>query len=168
MFMKFKNVLSLFVVSFLFINAAVSQVPQGQQRGQQKIDIEVSDEELKSFIKVSGELQSIQMEMRQKMNQIIKDNGMKMKRYQEIARGKQQGQEVETTKEEEKAYSAIQKEMQQEGKKLDKRMQKVLDDHSIEKKRFQKISRALRQDKELQNRFQKMQQKQRQPKNKQK
>lgn len=162
MFMKLKNVLSLFVVSFLFINAAVSQVPQGQQQGQQKVDIEVSDEELKTFIKVSGELNTMRMEMRQKMNQIVKDNGMKMKRYQEIARGKQKGQEVETTKEEKKAYSAIQKEMQQEGKKLDKKMQKVLDDHSMERKRFQNISRALRQDKELQNRFQKIQQKQQQ------
>ena len=160
--MKLKNVLSLFVVSFLFINAAVSQVPQTQQQSQQNIDIEVSDEELKTFIKVSGELQGMQMEMRQKMGQIVKDNGMEMQRFQEIARGKQQGQEVETTEEEEKAYSKIQQEMQQENKKLQKKMQKALDDHSMDRKRFMNISKALRQDKELQNRFQKVQQQQQQ------
>jgi len=160
--MKLKNVLSLFVVSFLFINAAVSQVPQTQQQGQQNIDIEVSDEELETFIKISGELQGMQMEMRQKMGQIVKDNGMKMQRFQEIARGKQQGQDVETSEEEEKAYSKIQQEMQQENKKLQKKMQKALDDHSMDRKRFMNISKALRQDKELQNRFQKVQQQQQQ------
>jgi len=158
--MKLKNVLSLFVVSFLFINAAISQVPQTQQQSQQNIDIEVSDEELKTFIKVSGELQGIQMEMRQKMGQIVKDNGMEMQRFQEIARGKQQGQKVETTKEEEKTYAAIQKEIQKEGNKVNKKMQKILDDYSMEQKRFQNIGKALRQDKELQNRFQKIQQQQ--------
>ena len=163
MFMKLKNVLSLFVVSFLFINVAVSQVPQTQQQGQQNIDIEVSDEELKTFIKVSGELQGMQMEMRQKMGQIVKDNGMDMQRFQEIARGKQQNQDVETTEEEEKAYSKIQQEMQQENKKLEKKMQKALDDNSMERQRFMQISKALRQDKELQNRFQKIQQQQQQP-----
>ena len=160
--MKLKNVLSLFVVSFLFINAAVSQVPQTQQQGQQNIDIEVSDEELETFIKVSGELQGMNMEMRQKMGQIVKDNGMEMQRFQEIARGKQQGQDVETTKEEEKAYTAIQKEMQQESKKMNTKMQEILDNYSMDRKRFMNISKALRQDKELQNRFQKVQQQQQQ------
>ncbi|MGM0496808.1 MAG: DUF4168 domain-containing protein [Bacteroidota bacterium] len=164
--MKFKNVLSLLVVSFLFINAAVSQVPQTQQgQQQQKVDIEVSDEELKTFIEVSGELQNMQMEMRQKMGQIVKDNGMEMKRYQEIARGEQQGQDVETSEEEEKAYSAIQNEMEQENKKLEKNMEKVLDDYDMERQRFMDISKALRQDEELQNRFQELQQQQQQPQN---
>jgi hypothetical protein len=161
--MKLKNLISLLIVSFLFINAGVSQTVPVKQGSQGKAqDIEVSDSELETFIKVSTELQQMQMQARQRMGKIIKDNGMEMKRYQEIARAKQQGQEVEMTKKEEKAYAAIQKEMKKEGQGMQKDMQKILKKHEMKQKRFQQIAQALRSDKELQNRFKKVQQKYRQ------
>ncbi len=163
--MKLKNLISLFIVSFLFVNVAVSQtVPVKKESQKQAQDIEVSDKELETFMKVSTELQQMQMQARQKMGKIIKDNGMEMKRYQKIARAKQQGKEIETTKKEDKAYSAIQKEMQKQSKSMKKDMQKVLQKHGMKQKRFKQISKAIRTDKELQNRFKKLQQKQRQQK----
>jgi hypothetical protein len=161
--MKLKSLISLFIVSFLFVNVAVSQtVPVKEGKQGQAQNIEVSDGELETFIKVSTELQQMQMKSRQKMGKIIKDNGMEMKRYQEINRAKQQGQEIEMTEKEEKAYAAIQKEMQKEGKGMQRKMQKILQKHEMKRQRFMQISKALRTDKELQNRFKKVQQKYRQ------
>lgn len=161
--MKLKNLISLFIVSFLFINVAVSQtVPVKEGSQGQSQDIEVSDNELETFIEISTELQQMQMQARQKMGKIIKDNGMEMKRYQEIARAKQQGQEIETTKKEDEAYAAIQEAMKKESQGMQKDMQKILQKYKMKRQRFMQISKALRTDKELQNRFQKVQQKYRQ------
>ena len=159
--MNLKKLISLFVVSIVFVGMAYSQTVPVQPKGTQEAsqNIEVSDSELETFIKVSGDLQMIQMQFQQKMGKIIQDNGMKMQRYQQIARGKQQGQEMDLTKEEEKAYVSIQEKIRQESQGLKQEMQDVLAKYSMDQKRYMQISKALRQDKELQNRFKKIQQK---------
>jgi len=159
--MNFKKLVSLFVISVIFVGVAYSQTVPVQPKGAQEApqNIEVSDSELETFIKVSGDLQMLQMNFQQKMGKIIQDNGMKMQRYQQIARGKQQGQEMELSKEEEKAYVSIQEKIKQESQGLKKEMQDVLAKYSMDQKRYMQVSKALRQDKELQNRFKKMQKK---------
>jgi hypothetical protein len=93
------------------------------------------------------------------MLKAIKDNGLQVKRYQEIARAKRKGQNVEMTSKEKKAYQAVQQVMKKEQQKMRKKMNSILKKYSMKRRRYIRISRAMQRDKQLQKRLQEIRQK---------
>jgi hypothetical protein len=89
----------------------------------------------------------------------IKNSGLSMQRYREITSAKRQGKNIQMTEKEQKAFASISQTMQREQKKIQNKLNTLLQKHSISQQRFKQINRKLQNDKELQNRFKKMQQK---------
>jgi hypothetical protein len=160
--MKIKNLLGLIVVAVMMTTSPglkAQTLNQGQQQGQQ---IEVSDSELKTFAKIMREAQPVQRQSQNNMMKAIQNSGIKMKRFQEISRARSQGNKVEMTEKEKKAFSEIRKVMKQEQQKMNKKMSSIIDNYSMTKKRYIQINRALRKSKQLQNRLKSIIGKQRQ------
>ncbi|MDZ7777484.1 MAG: DUF4168 domain-containing protein [Bacteroidales bacterium] len=82
-----KSVLLMAIVTF-FSASVLAQGVQMPQQGQQE-DIEVSDQEMKRFVKVSDKLQVVQQGAQEKMMKAIEDNGLDVQRYSEIETGQQ-------------------------------------------------------------------------------
>ena len=155
--MKRTIFIQLLTVVFL---SSVSMGVQAQEfnpnKGQQQ-DIEVSDSELEKFVEVSKALQQEQKSSQSVMIQAIKENELGMKRFQEITRAQRQGNEVDMTEREKKAYQAVKEVMKKEQQKMRKKMRTILKDHAMDRRRYVQISRALQNDQELQQRLKAMQ-----------
>lgn len=147
-------------VVFLFAGSNGIQAQNfnpGTQQQQKKI--EVSDSELQTFAKIMQEVRKEQKASQGVMLKALKDNGLQVKRYQEIARAKRKGQNVDMTSKEKKAYQAVQQVMKKEQQKMRKKMNSILKKYSMERRRYVRISRALQRDKQLQKRLQDIRQK---------
>jgi outer membrane protein OmpA-like peptidoglycan-associated protein len=101
--MLFKKSVFVMAIATFFSASVLAQGVQMPQQGQQE-DIEVSDQEMKRFVKVSDKLQVVQQGAQKKMMKAIEDNGLDVQRYSEIEQASRSGQEVDMTAEEEKAY----------------------------------------------------------------
>lgn len=139
-------------IATFFSASVLAQGVQMPQQGQQE-DIEVSDQEMKRFVKVSDKLQVVQQGAQKKMMKAIEDNGLDVQRYSEIEQASRSGQEVDMTAEEEKAYEETSKVVQQEQMKIQQEAQKLLNKHDFEQERYMKISQALRSDQELMEKY---------------
>ena len=153
-----KNIL-VTAITFLFVFSGLNLSAQQdiQMKSQRKkVDIEVSDQELQKFVTASGEIQKLQKDARGRMMQSMKDNGLSMKRYSEIQKKKSSGKKVDMSDKEKKAFKATKNSIRQEQMKIQKKAGEILKKHGIKRQRYMKISRAIRQDKELQKRYQEM------------
>lgn len=59
------------------------------------MELDATEEELKSHQKIMGELQKMQPELQTRMQGVIKDNGLTMERYQEVAAAIQADRELQ-------------------------------------------------------------------------
>lgn len=143
------------LATFFVATVAAQGVQQMPSQGQQET-VEVSDKEMKRFVKVSDKLQVVQQGAQEKMMTAIEDNGLDVQRYSEIEQATRSGQEVEMTAEEENAYEKTSKVVQQEQMKIQQEAQKLLQKHDFDQQRFMKISQALRTDQELMEKYRKI------------
>lgn len=150
----------MMVVAFLMAGITGVQAQNFNPNNQQQQEIEVSDSELQTFAQIMQEVQQAQKASQSAMLKAIKDNGLEVQRYQEIARAKQQGQDANMSAEEEKAYQAVQEILKQEQQKMRQKMNSILENYSMDRQRYIRISRALQKDKELQQRLQQLRQQQ--------
>lgn len=58
-------------------------------------EVDATEAEMKSHQKIMGELQKMQPQLQTRMEGIIKDNGLTMQRYQEVAAAVQQDRELQ-------------------------------------------------------------------------
>jgi len=159
--MKRIQVITMMTMALLMVGGMTARAQINPGSGQQQ-SIEVSDSELQTYAKIMQQVRQEQKTSQGKMLKAIKDNGMDVKRYQEISRAKRQGQNVEMTDKEKKAYQSVQKVMKKEQQKMRQKMQSILKQHKMGRRRYIQISRALQQDKELQKRLQGLQSNQQQ------
>jgi len=144
----------MLVAVFLMTGVAGVQAQDfNPNQSQQQKQIEVSDSELQTFAKIMQEVRKEQKSSQGVMLKAIKDNGLDVKRYQEIARAKRQGNDAKMTSKEKKAYQAVQKVMKQEQQKMRQKMGSILKQYKMERRRYVRISRALQRDKQLQQRL---------------
>jgi hypothetical protein len=139
------------------------QTPADQQMppNAQAAELEVSDEELESFVNASGILQEIQMNKQQEMIAVVEDEGLEVDTYNQIAQARFMGEpeeELEISPEDrekfDNAYAVI-SDMEAE---MEKEMASALEDEAIDYERYQTINIALRQDPALQQRVQSLMQ----------
>ncbi|MFW6101408.1 MAG: hypothetical protein ACOC90_08470, partial [Bacteroidota bacterium] len=117
-------VMSVMVFSFVGVTAHEGNAPR---------QTEVSDSELEVYANIMTDLQTEQKEAQEKMREAIEENpDMDMQRYQEISQARTQGGDADMSTEEEEAFSAIQKVIEEEQQKLDKKMESLLEEHGME------------------------------------
>jgi len=70
------------------------KIAQAAQRGQAK-EADASDEEIEKFENASNKLREVQGEIEKKVKDAVEENGMEMKRFQEISQAAQQDPELQ-------------------------------------------------------------------------
>lgn len=135
------------------------QAPGG--RGQ-TVDVDVSDSELKSFVKLTKEVIPIQKQMKEDMKKSVEGSSLSQERYSQIAAAMspRSQKNVDMSEEEKAEFERLKKERQEQAKKMRTKIRKKVEaNDKISWKRFNKIAQALRQDRSLGKRFQQMQKK---------
>jgi len=135
---------------------------QGQQlkRRQQSKDIEVSDSELEQFAKVQKEVRKMRQNTRKKMMSAVEEEGLTMKEFSKIRRARMSrdsAKQAQITDDQKKKYKNARKNMQRVQKQSQKKMKQKIQEKDMDIRRFKEISRAVKQDQELQKKMQKMQ-----------
>jgi len=154
----FRTALILFIGLFIGLNIADAQLrTQQQQPQQQSINPDsISDSELQLFADASQQAQSIQMDARQQIQQIVSDEGMKFSRFQKIMMSKQNpkmAKQVNVTDDEQKTIDNMKPKIMQVQQDSQQKMMKAIKSSGLELQRFQQIFKALRQNKELLQRY---------------
>lgn len=129
---------------------------QGQQMQQAQPD-SITDKELKKFVAVTQEVQKIQRESQKKVQSMLADKEMDMKRFQEIMMSKRNPKDsANVTSQEQKTIKELQPKLMKMQQDSRKRMMGAMQENGLNPKRFQAIMRALRSNPEVMKRFQKI------------
>ncbi len=143
---------------FLVPQIALSQQPNQMpnQMQEQAKSIEVSDEEVTTFVKAQNKLLDVQEKSTEKMMTTIEDEGLDVEVYNKIARQAQRansaedinatGDELQKFQNASTKVSKIQQSMQQEQEEVLKKM-------DMSPKRYQEIEMAAMQDMKLQEKI---------------
>ncbi len=117
--------------------------------------MDVSDEELKTFVEVSLEVLPMQKKMRNDQRKAIEESSMSMRRFRQIMKGmKSRRGKPKLTQKEKKEVKEIRKQQQEGMKELRKKTKEVVKKkEGIDWDRFNKIAGALNKDRQLKKRF---------------
>lgn len=135
----------------------------GQMQQPSAPDIDVSDDEVETFVDAAVDAQEVQMKAQEKMVGIIEDEGLDVQTYQKIAQSTQMGQSGDQTDinaEQMEKFESASESLQEAQGEIQQEVVAVVEDAGMEMQRFQQISQATQQDPELQQKIQeKMQEK---------
>jgi hypothetical protein len=133
--------------------------PSGQQQIQGQMNqgnIEVSDAEVKKFVDAVRKVQSINRGAQQEMSKAVQDEGMDVKRFQEIQKSQQSQQQgqANATEAEMKKYRNIMTKMKEVQSGMQQDMSKAIKDAGLTMQKYQQIAKAARNDSTLMKRIQ--------------
>lgn len=112
-----------------------------------------SDDELKSFVKASKKITSIQMETEQKMMQAIENEGLTVDRFHEILQEQRNPtNSTQTSQEELKSFNNAAKAIIQENKKVEQQMEASIEEEGIDIETYNQIMVAYQQNEGVQRR----------------
>lgn len=156
--MYLKSIATLFL-SVTFGFATFAQTPNAMPQQQQQI--EVSDEQLKTFKEVSDKLQVKQQAVQKEIESAVQDAGLEMAQFQKMASQQMRGNSVDSmdayTDEEKANFKEAMTVAQQKQQGMMQQVSKMVQDAGMDMQTFQQIATQIRSDKALQQRFQKLQ-----------
>ncbi len=157
--MKFRNLISGVFLLGIFATATVNAQSSPMQQAPQQQKVDVNDAELEKFAEVFQQMRMVQQQAQQEMVEVVKDENIELKRFNEIHQASMNpNAEIETTPEEDKKYKAVVAELQTLQPKFQKEMEEVIANSDMTMERYQQLAMALRTDADLQKRLQEMMQ----------
>lgn len=134
---------------------------QGQQQQQPTPDL--SDEELKTFLQVSDEVNTLQAELQENVKGMAEEEGLDMKTFQQMNMAQMQGQQqggedpmAEYSDEQQKSFEKVMGKAQKEQQKMRSKLEEIVEAKGMEMQEFQKMAQAIQTSQELQKRLQTM------------
>ena len=149
---------AVMLISLMFgmtLQASAQGMPPAMQ--QEMPDVEVSDEELTSFVEVTIDAQQIQMEAQEDMIEMVEDAGLNVDRFNEILTGMQQGQsqaDMGIEDEEMERFDNVINDLEAVQEKVEADIMEIIESKGMEVERFQEINMALQMSPELQQKYQ--------------
>lgn len=149
---------AVMLISLMFgmtLQASAQGMPPAMQ--QEMPDVEVSDEELTSFVEVTIDAQEIQMEAQEDMIEMVEDAGLSVDRFNEILTGMQQGQsqaDMGIEDEEMERFDTVINDLEAVQEKVEADIMEIIESKGMEVERFQEINMALQMSPELQQKYQ--------------
>ncbi|MEX2641369.1 MAG: DUF4168 domain-containing protein [Balneolales bacterium] len=140
---------------------APAENPMAGQMQDQMPQIEVSDDELQSFVNIAVEARQIQSESQMEMLAVVEDEGIEVETYNQIAQGLQTGQsqdEIDVTPEDMDKFNRASESIGEIEQEMEQTMASAAEEEGINMERFQEINMAIQQDPELQQRTQQLMQ----------
>jgi len=127
----------------------VKMVPQQQEQA-----TDVSNQELQQFANVYKKVQTENQKVQQKVVKMIGNEGLDVKRYQELAQAsKNPKKEVDASEEEQAKVNKINKKIQTIQMKFQKRVGTMIKDEGLTQQRYQEVYQAIQADADLQKKF---------------
>ena len=151
----FKHSAALVLGFFLVVGTAFSQ---GQQMQSTQPD-SITDAELKKFATVTNEVRKIQRQSQKKVQAMLADKEMNMRRFQQIMMSKRNpkmADSVNVTQQEQKTMKEIQPKLQKMQQQSRKQMMGVMKENGLNPQRFRAIMKAVQSDPAVMKRFQKI------------
>ena len=161
------RVLALLLFGFICFLPAAAAWAQEQETEQEQpaptsqpsIEMreDFSDNELKSFVKANEKVTVIQMEAEQKMINAIEDEGLSVKRFNEILEQQRDpSRGGETSAEELQSFNAAAQLILDENARIEKQMTTSIEEEGIDIETYKQIMLAYQQNPDVQNRVNKM------------
>lgn len=145
--------LSLSILGSAAVFAQTPQLPQQQQ--QQKV--EVGDAELEKFATAFQHVRAISMEAQQEMANLVQEEGLEIKRFNEIHQATIDPEvELKATEEEKKKHQKIITELETIQTDIQGKMEKIITEQGLTPQRYEQIAMGLQNDAELQERLRKI------------
>lgn len=114
----------------------------------------VSDEEIGQFAVTFQKMRMINQEAQKQLSEAIAEEGMEVTRFNTIHQAQMDpAAEVELTKEEEKKYEAIIKDLNEMQAEFRKEIEDMIKDGGLSVERYEQIGNQLQNDAELQERL---------------
>lgn len=114
----------------------------------------VSDQEIEKFAVTFQKMRMINQQAQQELSQVITGEGMEINRFNTIHQAQMDPQkEVEMSKEEEKKYQAIIKELNSMQAEFRQEIEEMVKDGGLSFERYEEIGNQLQNDAELQERL---------------
>lgn len=162
--MKYLSMFFGAVASGLMLTAGTSLAQQskfqqnaesGDTPQQQKVDIDLDDQELKSFAKALQEIQTIQKQAREEIVTIIEEQGLTLEEYNKVSRYQQQGNEAseDVSQQQIKRFKVADSKIDELEQKLQSEIEEAITNQNLKIERFQKIRMAAKQDQNLQQKL---------------
>lgn len=133
-----------------------SEDQKQEMEKKKQIDLEVDDDELKKFIRISKNARSLKIQTQKKMRKKIEEADINRERLGEIQRAVSDGDDPDMTEKEKEAYEKLKKEQVQVRKEMRKKMKKKVRSKGMKWKRYRKISQGINRQPDLRQRYRKM------------
>lgn len=145
----------IFLMFGMAVQASAQGMPPTMQ--QEMPDMEVSDDELTTFVEISIEAQEVNMEAQEDMIELVEEAGLSVERFNEILTGMQQGQSQADMGMEDAEMERFDElmnnlEVIQEG--VDEKVEEIVESYGMNMDRVQEIQMAVQMNPELQQKFQ--------------
>lgn len=115
----------------------------------------ITNQELKTFIKASNDIQAIQMGSVKEIQKAVKSQGMKLQRFRQIMMSKRNPKQdsVKMTPKEQKEFANIRQSIMQIETNVNKKIVAKIKSDDMQVSRYKQIYMALQQSKPLQKRL---------------
>lgn len=110
-----------------------------------------SDDEVEKFVMINKQTMPLQMEAQQDMMNMLKEEGMDINKFQQMAMAAQQGDETMggATEEEKTKFTTVATKMQTLQQELGIKMQEAVKEEGMEPMKFQQMAMKYQQDAEF-------------------
>ncbi len=157
--MKMQSIfVGMITIAFAFFAVpAEAQFEQPQPDAQPQID--VSDDELQSFVDASMSAQAVQAESQQEMVAVVDEEGIDVQTYNDIMQAQQMGQsteELDVSADDMEKFESAFEQIQEIEQEMEAELTGAIEGEGMDMDRFQEINMAVQQDPELQQRVQQM------------
>lgn len=114
----------------------------------------VSDQEIEKFAVTFQKMRMINQEAQKELSEVISNEGMEINRFNAIHQAQMDPEkEVEMTKEEEKKYVAVIKDLNAMQSEFSKEIEKMVEQGGLSLERYEEIGNQLQKDAKLQERL---------------
>lgn len=143
----------LFFIGVFASTVSFAQTPQPQPMQQQQT-VEVSDAELAKFANAFQQVRAISMQSQQQMVDVVQEEGMEIKRFNELHQAAMDPNvDVDATPEELEQHKNIIAELEPVQEEIGQKLEKIVTDEGFTPQRYEQIATALQNDPDLQERL---------------
>ncbi|MDT0686160.1 DUF4168 domain-containing protein [Autumnicola psychrophila] len=150
---KFASLL-VFIALIGSVNAIAQTQPMPQQ---QKVEVDVDNEELAKFAEAYQGLRMVNQEAQQKMVKVVESEGFEIQRFNEMYQTSMNpNEELDASADEMEKYKATVQKIEGMQGEFQDRMEEVITEQGFTMERYEKLAMALQTNPEMQQRMQEM------------
>lgn len=153
---KTKRVTGILMILGLLVSGGAFAQTQ-PMTPQQKVEVDVDDNELTKFAEAFQEIRMINQQAQQKMVSAVEEEGLEIQQFNEMYKASMDpNQKVEASDKEKEKYESAVKSIEEMQSGIQEEMETAVSKKGFTTERYEKLAMALQTDKGLQQRLQKI------------